>query len=77
MATKKNTIKGVKDQNVKEFLLKKMTEQWMNDNPDLINDIHNLVSEFMLFNMKWGTRLNPTDFTEEFITSKVVKNKGK
>ena len=46
---------------VRRLLLRKITEQWMSDNPKLVEDIERLTSEFVMFNSKWGTKLNPVD----------------
>lgn len=43
---------------IKELLLKKITQQWMNDNPALLQDIYDLSAEIVGFNAKWGTKLD-------------------
>lgn len=44
----------------KEELFEKLTRQWMNDNPILLEDLDEIARKVTLFNMKWGTNLNLT-----------------
>lgn len=65
------------EREMKEFLLKKMTEHWMQDNKGLMEDIQKLSSEIVFFNMKWGTRFNAkdilTNLTDESNDTKSTK----
>ena len=49
---------------IKQKILQKMTEQWLNDNSGLVEDINKLSTEIMAFNAKWGAKLNAKDFLE-------------
>ncbi len=49
----------------RDTLIVKMFEQWENDNPGLKEDVADLVSKIMTFNLKWGAKLNPTDFIKK------------
>ncbi len=53
--------KKEKDEQVKEFLMQKMMQRWVDDNPDMMADIHELTSQVLFFNAKWGTKLQAED----------------
>ncbi len=54
----KTTKTKIDKDNVKQFLLGKYHEKWLEDNPALSWDIEELVWEVQKFNMTWGS-----DFT--------------
>lgn len=64
--TPKGEFMKATKENVQEYIMKKITEQWFKDNPELVKDIQNLSAEFVLFNFKYGTRLNAKDLLEHF-----------
>lgn len=41
-----------------QFLVQKLADQWVKDNPDLYNDIGDLCAQVTLFNAKWGTSID-------------------
>ena len=50
---------------VKQVLIDAMVRHWQEDNPKLVEDIAELCTAIGMFNLKWGTRLNPTEILEE------------
>lgn len=46
---------------VKELLIRKMMERWLEEKPDMMKDIEELTSKVIFFNMKWGTNLQAED----------------
>ena len=49
-----------KENNLKlnEFLLRKEFINWSKNNPDIVDDIINLVNELMMFDIKYGTNIS-------------------
>jgi hypothetical protein len=45
----------------KQWLMQKMMERWVADNPEMMEDIEKLTTEVVLFNTKWGTKLQAED----------------
>ena len=45
----------------KAKILEKMTNQWLEDNPGLAEDIEELATKLAVFNTKWGTNLDIKD----------------
>lgn len=41
-----------------EFIANKMYKQWIEENPGLEEDILKLSSEIIMFNVKWGAKIN-------------------
>lgn len=53
---------------VAEFLVKFEHEKWMKENQKMIDDIHELCTDAMMFKIKWGM---PVSFViDEDITTK-------
>lgn len=57
-------IKPDDQQKAAELIVKKITDKWLEDNPQLVSDIYQLASKICLFNLKWGTELDAKDLIE-------------
>ena len=42
---------------LREFLMKKEFEKWADGNQTFMNDLHSLLSEMMMFEIKYGTKI--------------------
>jgi hypothetical protein len=63
-----------KQQKTMEYIMKKITDKWFEDNPDLVKDIQELSDKVVMFNVKWGTKLEAKDvITEQTRERKAVK----
>ena len=50
-----------KENEIKQKIIQKMTDNMLEANPGMAEDISNLVSMIVLFNLKYGTKLEPKD----------------
>lgn len=42
---------------VKEFLLNKVTQKWLSENKEMLDDYAKLCSDLLFFEMKWGINI--------------------
>lgn len=54
-------IKITSEDKMKDFLLQKMMDSWITENPGLLEDIQILSSQIVFFNLKWGTKITSED----------------
>jgi len=50
-----------KENEIKQKIIQKMTDNMLEANPGMAEDISKLVSMIVLFNLKYGTKLEPKD----------------
>lgn len=54
-----------REDEVKQLLMQKMVDHWLEDNKGLAEDIQRLSAEFVRFNALWGTRFSAKDIIGE------------
>jgi hypothetical protein len=42
---------------IKELILKKEFKKWADENQTFINDLHDLISQMLMFEIKYGTKI--------------------
>ena len=47
----------MKNKKVKEFLVKKYTEKWLEENKEMVGDYQELCELIMLFHANWGVNI--------------------
>lgn len=49
----------------KELVMQKIVEGFVKEHPQMMEDIVKLAHELTMFNVKWGTKLEPNDFYQQ------------
>lgn len=57
---KKKTLFEIKTKDkAKQFIIQKIYEGFVEENPQMEEDILKLCNEIVFFNLKWGTKIKP------------------